>query len=137
MIKDERNIIIYTAGPIDNCTDDEVWRWRDYIQKNWLGRCLHPPRRDYRGIMNTLEGVNKIVTMDKLDIAIADVVLANYWKNGTGTAMEIIYSWGMGKLVVVRVPDLRKVSPWIIYHSHYVTEDMDDALKFTREYYAS
>lgn len=132
MIKREKDIIIYVAGPMDFCSQEEKTGWREYVKERWEGTILDPCRRTL-----TMDDVHEVVTMDKLDIGQADVVLANCWKPGWGTAMEIPYAFERGKLVVVVFPQLheRPVSPWLKYHSQYVVSSIDIALQAIREYY--
>lgn len=133
MIKREEDIVIYAAGPMDFCTPEEAMGWRIELKKAWKGKILDPTRRTHL----TMKDIKQIVTLDKLDITQADVVLANCWKAGWGTAMEIPYAFDSGKLVVIVFPDLytREVSPWLAYHSHFVCSSMEMGIAFIRNYF--
>ncbi len=107
------------------CTDDQCKNWREYA-KTRLPQTLDPMDRDYRG----KEGDNAtaIVEGDKDDINNASALLVNFPKPSTGTCMEIIYAWEMGKYIVVVVPEGEKISPWLQYHSHFITDSFDKAI---------
>lgn len=107
------------------CTDEECKDWREYA-KTKLPHTLDPMDRDYRG----KEGDNStaIVEGDKSDINNASILLVNFPKPSTGTCMEIIYAWEMGKYIVAVVPEGEKISPWLQYHTHYIASTFDDAI---------
>lgn len=134
---------IYLAGPIAGCSDSEAHDWRDWVKsvtKDWAN-CLDPMRRDYRGTGQADKDdrmsdaiVKEIVELDKIDIAQSDVLLANLLpdKKMVGSNMEIIYAWGLGKLVVL-VHDLTKpISPWHRYHSQKIVPQLTDALIYIK-----
>ena len=123
--------MIYLAGPINGCSDDEATNWRD-LAKERLGaeNCLDPMRRDYRGIED--ENTDEIVEGDKLDILAADVVLANCWQVSWGTAMEIYYAWSQDSKVIAVVPPGARISPWLRYHTVAVVRSLADAIEIIR-----
>ena len=120
--------MIYLAGPINGCTDDEANNWRD-IAKARLGadNCLDPMRRDFRGRED--DCVDEIVWGDLDDIDESDVVLANCWQPSWGTGMEIRYAFAEGKLVIAVLPPGTRVSPWLAYHAT-IFFSLDEALAF-------
>jgi hypothetical protein len=137
--------VIYLSGPIAGCTDAECKDWREYVKKaaidgrNYFGSSrytvLDPMVRDYREFdfqENDLQTVCGIVEEDKHDIMRSDAVLVNYLptKRCVGTVMEAIWSWDKGKLVVVNSPKGYHPSPWLHYHSHKLTWDLDDAIDY-------
>jgi len=122
-------MIIYLCGPINGCADSECKDWREEAKKIFPNT-LDPMRRDYRGREN--ECISEIVEMDKIDVQRSDVILANCPKPSVGTSMEIFYAWSLFKCVVCIVPDKSKASPWLIYHSTAVFENMRDACEFIR-----
>lgn len=131
MIKNEKDIVIYLSGPIDNCSYEETHGWREKIRSLWKGKVLDPCRRNV-----DLNQVKEIVTLDLLDIGAADVTLANCWKTGWGTAMEIPYAFNHHKLVgIIWPPNGRHISPWIQYHSHFVRFDIESALETIRYHF--
>lgn len=124
---------IYLAGPIDGCTDSEAEDWRTYVKQE-LGEdnCLDPLRRDYRGNVKGNEEI--IVNNDLDDIDDADIILANCWKPGWGTPMEIFYvGFLTNKPVLSVVPDVDNVSPWLTYFSNKLYESLAEAVKDIQE----
>jgi hypothetical protein len=57
-------MLVYLAGAINGCTDDECKDWRELV-KSIIGveKTLDPMRRDYRGV--ELDCINEIVEGDK------------------------------------------------------------------------
>lgn len=108
--------LVYLAGPINGCTDDEAVSWRE-LAKAQIGMdcCLDPMRRDYRGREG--EFTAEIVEADKADIFACGLVLANCWQQSTGTSMEVFYAHSIGKPVIAVVPPGAPVSPWLKYHA--------------------
>lgn len=124
--------MIYLAGPINACDDEEVTRWRESV-KRAAGKayCSDPADRDYRGMEHL--NVEKLVEDDKKAIDKCDTVFAYCWKPSVGTSMEILYAWERGKRVVIVVPSTERVSPWLTYHADKVYHcSLDEAL--TEEY---
>jgi nucleoside 2-deoxyribosyltransferase len=122
---------IYLCGPINGCADAECMDWREFVKARWEGGALDPMRRDYRG--REAESVNEIVTLDKVDIANSDAILVNYDRPSVGTSMEVYLAFTAGKLVVVVAKDGERISPWLRYHSHKITNNFNAALVFIRE----
>lgn len=116
MTKQHFGRLVYLAGPINGCTDDEAINWREEVKLRLGERnCLDPMERDYRGKEDS--HVNEIVEGDKTDIQLADLMLANCWQVSWGTAMEIFYAHSIGKPVIAIVPPKARVSPWLRYHA--------------------
>jgi len=151
---------IYLCGPIAGCNDSEAHDWRDWFKeqvedrvgdtgfghqkgkiKGWA-ECLDPMRRDYRGagLSDNDEGrmpwwvVKEIVELDKIDIAQSDVLLANMLpdKSKTGSNMEIIYAWELGKLVVIVHDPKKPVSPWHRYHAQKIVATLEEARDYIK-----
>jgi nucleoside 2-deoxyribosyltransferase len=118
---------IYLCGPINGCTDEECRDWRELVKSKWLGRCIDPMVRDYRG--REQEAYREIVELDKIDVAESDIILVNYDKPSVGTSMEVLYAWERGKrLIVVCRPDA-VISPWLRYHAHHLVHSFDEAIE--------
>jgi len=119
---------VYLAGPINGCNDDEANTWRDTVRKHappsWT--LLDPMRRDYRGREHT-HG-REITALDRVDVGLCDVFLANCPNPSVGTSMEMLLAWQLCKLVVSVVPEGRYPSPWLVQHSHHVVRGLDSAL---------
>jgi nucleoside 2-deoxyribosyltransferase len=120
--------LIYLAGPINGCTDEECKDWRE-DSKKYFGEenTLDPMRRDYRG--RELENVKEIVEGDKADIDQATIVLVNHPKPSTGTDMEIMYAFNRKKKIIAVVPH-KKISPWLAYHAHKIFFSFENALTY-------
>lgn len=129
----KKKVKIYLSGPIQNCSDEEIYGWRNKVIKlseKWA-ECIVPP-------VFALSQVNRnnsrpIVEGDKRNIDSSDVLLVNIipGKPATGTHQEEIYAWMHGKYVVVVVPsemDVTRISPWLLYHSHRVFISLTSAV---------
>lgn len=120
--------MIYLAGPIDGCNDDEAFGWRREVA-NGVGEhlVLDPMRRDYRGREYLWE---EIVALDLDDIRACTVLLAlcswpttrEWW----GTAMELVYAKGYGKPVVAVVNG--RLHPWVAAHATVIVDNLEDAI---------
>jgi nucleoside 2-deoxyribosyltransferase len=111
---------VYLGGPINGCTDEEANGWRDAV-KAVLDEhgieYLDPMRRDYRGRELEKGIAEEIVLGDKEDILECDVLLMNCPKPSYGTAMEILYGFEYGKIVISVLPEGSTPSPWVLFHS--------------------
>jgi nucleoside 2-deoxyribosyltransferase len=121
---------VYLAGPIANCNDTETNGWRDiateYLTK--LGfEVLNPMKRDCRDKEIDDDLAKMIVEADKKDIEECDFILANLWKIGVGSSMEILYAWENKKIIISVVSG--NISPWIRYHSNVLCENLQSALE--------
>jgi nucleoside 2-deoxyribosyltransferase len=123
--------MIYLAGPINGCTDNEAVSWREIVKRR-LGEknCLDPMRRDYRGAED--DNVSAIVHGDLEDIRACGIMLANCWQVSWGTAMEIFFAHSLGKRVLTVLPEGTRVSPWLRYHAE-IFRSLDDALAAVKE----
>lgn len=122
---------VYLAGPINGCTDEECDGWRERCKRElpqieWLD----PTDHDYRGQEKGNE--QNIVKDDKQMILRSHFVLANCWKPGWGTAMEIMFAHLLG-IPVVSVSE--NPSPWIVVHSKASFPSIGAALGFIKEVY--
>lgn len=123
---------IYLGGPMLDCTEEEMQDWRDEVQDEFTVEVasgavafLNPCARTWDG---TQAGAEYIVERDLEDIDECDIVIANLWKIGVGTSMEVFYAAGChGKLVITIVPEGRSVSPWLMVHS-LVTRSVAEAV---------
>ncbi len=119
---------VYLAGPINGMSDEMAKSWRgtarEMLEKRGL-EILDPMVRDYRGKEEL--NIEALVEQDKRDIDEADAILANVWKVSAGTSMEIFYAWSLGKPVITLITPGSRPSPWVSYHSTYVTTSLLDA----------
>jgi hypothetical protein len=115
------------------CTDEEAGAWRKAatLHLNSYGiTTLNPMDRDYRHYDyrdDPKAVLPELVEEDKIDIEMSDVILCNFTKPSTGTAMELILAWQKHKRVIVVNPNGLDLSPWVWYHSHEVYESMHEA----------
>lgn len=120
-----RNPVVYLCGPINQCTNEEAWDWRQQVAYRF-DNTLDPMRRDYRGKEHN--NYREIVDLDKIDVKNSDIILAYCPKPSVGTSMEIFMAWQLNKIVVVVAPE--PVNPWLRYHSTKVCETLDDAIEW-------
>lgn len=138
MAKSKQKIKIYLSGPIQNCSDEEIYGWRNEVitkTKKWAD-CIVPPV--FMLDVVTRQDAAKLVNGDKKNIDESDVCLVHIipGKPATGTHQEEIYAWERGKLVVLIVPsemDGRHISPWLLHHSNRVFFSIDTAVDFIKE----
>ena len=119
--------LVYLAGPIYDC-DDTCVEWRKAaagILRSKKIMTLSPMNRDYRGREDESIIRRLIVEKDKKDIMASDTVLALCEQPSFGTAMEVLFAWGLRKQVVAVT---RHGSPWIRYHADKVFDNLDEAL---------
>ena len=132
-MQEEDKMRVYLCGPMAGCSDEEAGDWRKAatLHLNSFGiHTLDPMDRDYRYTSygdNPESTLPDLVEEDKIDIEMSDVVLVNYTKPSTGTAMEIILAWQRAKRVIVVNPKGLQLSPWIWYHAHKVYGSMHEA----------
>jgi nucleoside 2-deoxyribosyltransferase len=122
---------VYCSGPMQLCDDEQTFGWRrravaalgdvmDVFVPN-----IDMPRND--------EEIALMVESDKWEIDHSDFVLVNPWKFSAGTAMEQLYAWERGKIVVLVEGDGSSISPWHRYHAHYVVRDESTAHALLRD----
>lgn len=114
---------VYLGGPINGCTDEEASGWRDAVAAELEAagiEVVDPMVRDYRGREMEPGIAEEIVLTDKDDIDSVDTVLINSPKPSYGTAMEMLYAWQNGKLVITVLPEEGNPSPWVVFHSDIV-----------------
>ena len=133
--KQATGFTVYLAGPIHGKTDAEAIDWREIatIALNTMGyKTLNPMDRDYRGREGE-EGIKDlIVEGDKEDILNSEVILAYVPSPSAGTSMEILFANERGKMVISVVPDPKKTSPWIHYHSDEIVSSFGEAMDILR-----
>jgi nucleoside 2-deoxyribosyltransferase len=129
-----KKLIVYLAGPIGGCTDDQCNDWRSSVMEQ-MGEdytFLNPMDRDYRDRYIDPLIAPEVVELDKRDIRNSDVVFANITKDSAGTSMELLYSWERDKVIVTVVPSGKVVSPWILYHSTKIVHSIEEGIDWIR-----
>jgi len=125
---------IYLCGPINGRTDDDARTWREAAKSLWIGECIDPMRRDYRGRELDPGIADEIVSGDIEDIYASDALLVYFDKPSVGTAMEVFLAhYNLGKIVVVLDASDKPLSPWLLRFSDFQTRDMATALKFIED----
>ena len=117
--------IVYLAGPIAGCTDDEAHGWRNETIKQFedVYEFRNPMVRDFR---NKKFQYTKLVEDDLEDIKSSSFLLVNCWQPTFGTPMELVYATRFFKKssIVIRP---KPVSPWLSYHATIVVPDLEKA----------
>jgi hypothetical protein len=136
-----RRLTVYLSGPMDGCTDEEMFGWRHKVRSD-LGayyEFIDPTRRDYRKdkTRDDRKLADRVTTKDKIDLLNSDIVLCNIstdvWKGGMGTPQEMMYAFMHSRHVVV-VSDRKLNSYWTISHSHSILKSLDDAIEYLKIY---
>ncbi len=123
--------VVYLAGPINACTDEECNNWRNEFLSLWDGPSRNPMVRDYRG--RESECASLIVEGDKTDIRDSDVMVAACPKPSVGTSMEIFYAKVcLNMKVCLIVPKGAPISPWLQYHSNYIARSVEEAVAWAK-----
>jgi nucleoside 2-deoxyribosyltransferase len=123
--------MIYLAGPINGCTDEECKDWRVQAKFSLGIETVDPMKRDYRGKESTC--YREIVELDKRDIRTCDAVLVNFPKPSAGTSMEILYAWEYDIPVCVVIPQAVRISPWVRYHATKIVHRFSDAYEWLQD----
>ena len=122
--------LVYLCGPIADCSDEECKNWRNSIIDNY-SYCLNPMLRDYRDI--SLGREREIVELDKKDIKNCDILLFNYFKPSAGSSMELFYAFNIKKTTITINTNNLNLSPWIIYHSNYIVNSLEESLNIIKK----
>jgi hypothetical protein len=116
------------AGPINGCSDSEAKDWRKVISERLPNvNCIDPMKRDYRG--REMLNHREIVELDKLEVAGSDCLIVLYSKPSIGTSMEVLFAWERGIPVLVINTQASPLSPWLLYHSTAIVQDIDRAIE--------
>lgn len=116
---------VYLCGPINGVSDGVAKSWRDAAKSILDCDCIDPCDFDMRG---NEEGNHKIIVeRDKELIEQCDSLLYMYYFPTSGSSMELIYAWTIGKHTVTIVAGLNAISPWVTYHTSDFASDLFDA----------
>lgn len=124
---------IYLAGPIFGRADADCKHWRDQaaqlVMLEWP--ILDPMVRDYRG--QEMRAYREVVEGDLSDIAKSWALLVYFDAPSVGTAMEIFNAFWTKKVVVlVNATNSPRLSPWLIFHCHYIVSSVEEAVATLR-----
>jgi nucleoside 2-deoxyribosyltransferase len=123
---------IYLAGPINGKTDAECKDWREQFKALKQFRFLDPMDRDYRG--KEMGNAEVIVYGDLKDIQQSDVIVANTTSPSWGTAMELVYAFGMGVPILAIHPDPLHASPWLVFHATQIFRTTQQVMDYLKEH---
>ena len=129
-------MLVYLAGSIWGLSEDAAGDWRTQVEET-IGkeRCLNPMRHEFIGSQH--EHLHEIITLDKMDIRRADVLLVYHTRPSVGTSMEVFYAWTLGKPIVVVNKSMEdRVPPWLEYHATVIFEWTSDAIKWIGDHIA-
>lgn len=127
---------IYLCGPIQDCNDVYMNRWREKATQELsvYFNILNPMRRNFRD--SEFQSQNEIVQLDLKDVSDSDILLVNYSKPSVGTSMEVFFAQSQHKAVVTFTPlDYKDCSPWMVYHSTRVVKNVDEAIKYILKHF--
>jgi len=118
--------VVYLAGPIYGCTDEECKGWRAEARRmlEQTFDIIDPMDFDCRGREDLL--AVEIVQNDIFRLGVADIVLVNATRPSWGTAMEVAYA-NQGEKVVVAFTGSEKVSPWLRRHATECFQTLEQA----------
>jgi len=123
--------VIYLAGPISDCSGPEVMAWRQEATQALGGRVFDPIADPLRAEADPAS----IIKEDLVMIRHSSAVLANWWKESAGTAMEIFYARQL-VIPVILVIQPGRISPWLVHHASYRVETLAEGIRRAREYLA-
>jgi nucleoside 2-deoxyribosyltransferase len=144
---------VYMAGSVHHA-DDGGHGWRDAVERQhpnlvWVNpldkydghandvviQRAHGPRGVAVGPGVELVSSAEIVESDKEMVEQADAVLVGWSPSipACGTPMEVLFAWENDVPVVAWIREdvgFESVSPWLDYHSDYMTKEVDDAVEY-------
>jgi len=126
--------IIYLSGPIQKCSDEECFGWRnDLINKlSDIYTLIDPTIRDYRNVPKTPKMCREICEKDKYEIRKSDLIIVNalFSKGSWGTPMEVMYAYMLG-IPIITVTNT--MNPWLSHHSYKIFDSFDCVVKYLRK----
>ena len=133
-MKTDKKRVVYLAGPIQDCSDDQCIDWRDEIVAKLPDfECRNPMVRDARGMEMTQETIKWVVEGDKQDIRESDIVIVNYMFPSSGTSMEILQAYNQfTPVLVICDKPINEISPWIQYHSTRIFQNIDEVVEYLK-----
>jgi nucleoside 2-deoxyribosyltransferase len=120
---------IYLAGPINDCSIDEMTEWRDAMINAFPEHIFLNPVDFHFRPDEYAKHYKQIVKGDLRLIEMADVVVANLPRPSIGTSMEIWYAASIG-VPVLLISNIQH--PWLLYTATCVVEDLASAIMAIR-----
>ena len=131
MHANKQKIKIYLAGPISNCNDWQIRKWRGQVKKHWKKEFdFIDPADSIEEMFSAFE----VVRQDIRDIERCDAVLANMWKESIGTTAGIVRAARAGKVVVVVDPNQLR-SKAVTYYASSVVSTPKDGIQDIKKWF--
>jgi nucleoside 2-deoxyribosyltransferase len=133
---------VYLAGPMAGLEARDMKEWRGYAQKRLLEadiKVLDPTRRisyheqslNDRGLDRNI--ANRIFKQDLRDIARSEVLLVDMRDipgvKGQGTAAEVMFAHMKNKVIIMWVPPIDTLNPFMTAMATEVHETLDEAVE--------
>jgi hypothetical protein len=130
-------LTVYLCGPMAGCKNFEhverranqkLWVKAAFLEE-WYRRAMGPEPPEIEFLDPTAgrtPHVSALVDRDLTCVAVATVVLADVWKVGLGTGMEMAHSTKAKTVAAVEDPGLA-VNPWIHWHAESVWGTVEGA----------
>lgn len=133
---------IYLSGPIQHVRDYGRG-WREWLKSEYSDdvRVAFVDPMDKYDTMDEAEAewTNRDIVQDDLEMIDQSDAMIVHWDAvpTAGTPMEMFYAFRDNVPVVVQTTlHESDISPWVEYHSHYITETFEDALDALVEIHA-
>ncbi len=94
--------------------------------------CSSSPRTVVGDAQGTLDQFPAWAAEIKADIFNSTDVLVYFDRPSVGTAMEILHAWTLGRRVWVANVSGKPPSPWLVYHSHNVSNSLQESIASIR-----
>lgn len=128
---------VFLSGPIRGLTREESLGWRRRAAELLAPEATVVHALRGREVKETLPDPRIAINRDKSDIQSSKILLVNdTFANASmiGTAMEVIYAFEAGKLVVL-FGQGHEADYWLNYHSHVRFANIEEACAFIKEHY--
>ena len=94
---------VYLAGPISQCNDAQMRRWRDTVKRKYGSKMTFLDPVEH--LVNPEASPYEFVEADLQHIKEADGLLVNMWRESIGTAMSVVHAHRHGRVIVVSDPN--------------------------------
>lgn len=125
-----RRPLVYLAGPISGCNDDQSRRWRAWVKEHFSDEFDFIDPTDELVDRDEHDSV-EIVRKDEAAIERADAVLANMWKESIGTSIGVALARAQGKTVVIADPNHLN-SKTLAYYADAVAKTVPESVRTLR-----
>ena len=125
-----RKPLVYLAGPISGCNEDQSRRWRASVKERHGDEFEFIDPTDELVDQDEHDSV-KVVRKDEAAIGRADAVLANMWKESIGTSIGVALARAQGKTVVIADPNHLN-NKTLAYYADAVAKTVPESVKRLR-----